>query len=258
VKPAEIFNFAARASRVHLFDEPVLTGDFNGLAVLRILEAIREINPQIRFCQASSSEMFGKTNESPQSETTPFYPRNPYGVAKLYGHWITVNYRETHSLFACSSILFNHESPRRGEEFVTRKITRAVARIKTGLQTELRLGDLEAKRDWGYAPDYVRAMWQMLQAPAASDYVIATGVAHSVRELCQIAFSHAGMNYEQFVIGQDPSNNRAPESIQLVGDSRKARKLLGWAPSVSFHELICTMVDADLAALASRDTNSPS
>jgi GDPmannose 4,6-dehydratase len=200
----------------------VATGEFNGLAVLRLLEAIRVVDPAIRFCQASSSALFGKACESPQRETTPFYPCNPYGVAKLYGHWITVNYRETYGMFACSGILFNHESPRRGEEFVTRKIAVAVARIKAGRQDSLHLGDLEARRDWGYAADYVQAMWLMLQAPAADDYVLATGETHSVGELCQIAFGHVGLKYENYVV-QEAQSLRATEAVQVVGDSGKAQ-----------------------------------
>lgn len=247
-RPDEVYNFAARASSTQLFDEPVLTGELNGLAVLRLLEAIRTVDPAVRFCQASSSEMFGKTRESPQSETTPFYPRNPYGVAKLYGHWITVNYRETHGLFACSSILFNHESPRRGEEFVTRRITRAVARIKAGLQETLQLWDLQARRDWGYAGDYVQAMWRMLQVPVADDYVLATGESHSVREFCEVAFRRVGLNYEDHVV-QDPNGRPSAETVPLVGDAGKARRLLDWQPTMSFDELVCAMVDAEVQAL---------
>jgi GDPmannose 4,6-dehydratase len=247
-RPAEIYNLAARASSSQLFSDPVLTGEYNALTVARLLEAICKTDTRIRFCQASSSEMFGKSRESPQSEATPFYPRNPYGIAKLAGHWFVVNYRETHNIFACSSILFNHESPRRGREFVTRRITTAVARIQAGLQSELGLGDLEARRDWGYAADYVRGMWQMLQAPAAGDYVLATGETHSVREFCEIAFSRAGLDYRNHVV-VDPAYRRDPEAVQLVGDATKAARDLGWQPTVSFRELVHMMVDADMKAL---------
>jgi GDPmannose 4,6-dehydratase len=249
VRPDEVYNLAARASSSQLYSEPVLTGEFNGLTVLRLLEAIRATNPQARFCQASSSEMFGRSRQSPQSESTAFHPRNPYGVAKLYGHWITVNYRESLGMFACSSILFNHESPRRGGEFVTRKITQAVARVRAGLQDTLRLGDLQARRDWGFAADYVRAMWLMLQAPVGDDYVLATGETHSVQEFCEVAFGHAGLDYRRFVV-PDAGNSRSPDSVQLVGDAGKARQLLNWRPSVTFRELVCTMVDSDIEALA--------
>lgn len=249
--PQEIYNLAARASSTQLFDNPVATGDVNGLAVLRLLEAIRTVDPDIRFCQASSSELFGKTRESPQSEITPFYPRNPYGVAKQYAHWITVNYRETHGLFACSSIVFNHESPRRGEEFVTRKISRAVAAIKAGILEKLPLGDLEARRDWGYAGDYVRAMWLMLQASQPDDFVIATGETHSVRDFCRIAFGHVGLDYQAYVVHQ-PESRRGGEATQLVGNAAKARNVLGWRPTVSFEELVCMMVEADVAALGAK------
>lgn len=248
-RPGELYNLAARASSSQLADDPVHTGEVNGLTVTRLLEAIRAVDPTIRFCQASSSELFGNSSESPQSETTAFHPRNPYGVAKLYGHWATVNYRETFGVFACSSILFNHESPRRGPEFVTRKITRAVARIRAGVQSELRLGDLDARRDWGYAADYVRAMWMMLQAPVADDYVIATGEVHSVRELCQLAFARVSLDYRSYVV-QDSQMRRPAEAAQLVGNPAKARSVLGWAPSVSFAELVGMMVDADVDALA--------
>jgi GDPmannose 4,6-dehydratase len=249
-RPDEIYNLAARASSNHLFAEPVLTAEYNGVAVLRLLEAIRTTDPQIRFCQASSSEMFGKSRETPQSEATAFYPRNPYGVAKLYGHWISVNYRETHGIFACSSILFNHESPRRGEEFVTRKITRAVARIRAGLQDAVQLGNLQARRDWGFAGDYVRAMWQMLQAPVADDYVVATGESHSVGEFCEIAFGHVGLDYGKYV-QEDSRSARSGEVVQLVGNPAKARRVLDWRSTLSFQDLVRTMVDADIEALAS-------
>jgi GDPmannose 4,6-dehydratase len=248
-RPNELYNLAARASSSQLADDPVHTGEVNGLAVTRLLEAIRAVDCAIRFCQASSSELFGYSRESPQSESTQFHPRNPYGVAKLYGHWATVNYRETFGVFACSAILFNHESPRRGVEFVTRKITQAAARIKAGLQSELRLGDLEARRDWGYAGDYVRAMWMMLQADVADDFVIATGEVHSVRDLCQLAFARVSLDYRHYVV-QDSQMRRPVESAQLVGNPAKARNVLGWTPGVSFAQLVGMMVDADVAALA--------
>jgi len=223
----------------------VLTGEFTALGVTRILEAVRLAHPEARFYQASSSEMFGRVQESPQKETTPFYPRSPYGVAKVYGHWITVNYRESYSLFAVSGILFNHESPRRGLEFVTRKVTHAVARIVRGQAKELRLGNLDAKRDWGYAGDYVDAMWRMLQQPAPEDFVIGTGTAHSVRELCQVAFAHAGLDWQKFVT-VDPALVRPAEVEHLLADPAKARRVLGWQPAVSFEQLVKKMVDADL------------
>jgi GDPmannose 4,6-dehydratase len=244
-RPSELYNVAARASSSQLHADPVLTAEYNGVAVAHLLEAIRHVDPSIRFCQASSSEMFGNANRSPQDEDTPFHPRNAYGAAKLYGHWMTANYRDTHGLFACSAILFNHESPRRGHEFVTRKISRAVAMIRAGQQSALALGDLEARRDWGFAGDYVHAMWQMLQAPVAADFVIATGVTHSVRELCEIAFRRAGLDYKQYVI-ENPGDKRQPESVQLVGNPARAEKVLGWKRSTSFVELIEMMVDADL------------
>jgi GDPmannose 4,6-dehydratase len=244
-RPIEIYNLAARASSSQLFEDPVLTGEINALAVARLLEAIRKVDPSIRFCQASSSEMFGNASESPQNEDTKFYPRNPYGVAKLCGHWFSVNYRETHKIFSCSSILFNHESPRRGTHFVTRKITQSVARIKVGLQGTLQLGDIEARRDWGYAADYVHAMWLMLQQAVADDYVLATGETHSVREFCEIAFGHVGLKYEDHVL-QDHNSRRPTEVVQLVGKPSKAERLLGWRRSVSFRDLVCMMVDADM------------
>lgn len=247
--PAEIYNFAARASSSQLADDPVETGEVNGLLVTRLLAAIRAVDPAIRFCQASSSELFGRSLQSPQSETTPFHPRNPYGVAKLYGHWAVVNYRESYGLFACSSILFNHESPRRGAEFVTRKISRGVARIKLGLQDSLHLGDLAARRDWGFAGDYVRAMWQMLQVANADDYVLATGEPHSVGDFCRVAFERVGLDYSRYVV-QDPGSHRPAEAVQLVGDAGRARRVLGWSPTVSFEQLVHMMVDADLAELA--------
>jgi len=247
-QPDEVYNLAAQSFVPTSWRQPVLTGEFTALGVTRILDAIRIVNPEIRFYQASSSEMFGKVMEVPQRESTPFYPRSPYGVAKVYGHWITVNYRESYGLFACSGILFNHESPRRGLEFVTHKVTHGVARIKKGLQHELRLGNLEAKRDWGYAGDYVQAMWMMLQEDEPDDYVIATGETHSVRELCEVAFSHVGLNYENYVI-IDEKYYRPAEVDLLIGDATKAHAKLGWEPAVSFEELTRMMVDADMAEL---------
>ena len=230
------------------WQQPVLTAEFTALGVTRLLDAIRKICPQARFYQASSSEMFGKVRETPQKETTPFHPRSPYGVAKVYGHYITVNYRESYGLFACSGILFNHESPRRGLEFVTRKITHGVARIKHGLTDELRLGNLEAKRDWGFAGDYVRAMWLMLQQDEADDYVVGTGETHSVEEFVRIAFDHAGLDWRRHVV-IDPRFYRPAEVDLLLGDAAKARHLLGWQPQMSFEQMVCAMVDADLAAV---------
>jgi GDPmannose 4,6-dehydratase len=247
-QPSEVYNLAAQSFVPTSWRQPVLTGEFTALGVTRVLDAIRIVNPETRFYQASSSEMFGKVVEVPQNEKTPFYPRSPYGVAKVYGHWITVNYRESYDLFACSGILFNHESPRRGLEFVTHKVTHAVARIKLGLQDEVRLGNLEARRDWGYAGDYVRAMWLMLQQDEPDDYVIATGQTHSVRELCEVAFNYVGLNYKDYVV-VDKKFYRPAEVDLLVGDANKGREQLGWEPTVSFEELIAMMVDADLAAL---------
>ncbi len=247
-EPDEVYNLAAQSFVPTSWKQPVLTGEFTALGVTRILEAIRQVNPRIKFYQASSSEMFGKVVEVPQTETTPFYPRSPYGVAKVYGHWITVNYRESYNLFACSGILFNHESPRRGLEFVTHKVTHGAAKIKLGLAQRLRLGNLEAKRDWGYAGDYVRAMWLMLQQAAPDDYVIATGETHSVRELCEVAFTHLGLDYRDFVV-QDPKFYRPAEVDLLIGNPAKAGHVLGWEPSVSFEQLVRMMVDADLEAL---------
>ena len=246
VQPDEIYNLAAMSFVPTSWNQPVLTGEFTALGVTKLLEAMRMVCPKARFYQASSSEMFGKVVETPQSERTPFYPRSPYGVAKAYGHFITVNYRESYNLFACSGILFNHESPRRGKEFVTRKITDAVARIKLGTQKELRMGNLDAKRDWGFSGDYVRAMWMMLQQDAPSDYVVATGETHSVREFLEIAFSHVGLDYTDYVV-IDPAFIRPAEVDLLLGDSTKARTTLGWVPQVSFRELVTMMVDADLA-----------
>jgi len=244
-KPAEVYNLAAQSFVPTSWTQPVLTGEFTALGVTRILEAVRLAHPEARFYQASSSEMFGRVQESPQKETTPFYPRSPYGVAKVYGHWITVNYRESYGLFAVSGILFNHESPRRGLEFVTRKVTHAVARIKRGQANELRLGNLDAKRDWGYAGDYVDAMWRMLQQPTPEDFVIGTGTAHSVRDLCQVAFAHAGLEWQKFVT-VDPALVRPAEVEHLLADPAKARRALGWQPAVSFEQLVRMMVDADL------------
>jgi GDPmannose 4,6-dehydratase len=244
-EPTEIYNLAAQSFVPTSWNQPVLTGEVTGLGVTRLLEAIRHVNPKIRFYQASTSEMFGKVVEVPQKETTPFYPRSPYGVAKLYGHWITINYRESYDMFAVSGILFNHESPRRGLEFVTRKITYGVARIKKGLGKEIRLGNLESRRDWGFAGDYVRAMWQMLQLPAPEDYVIGMGETHSVRELCELAFNHVGLDYSKYVI-QDPKFYRPAEVDLLVSDPSKAHKKLGWQPEVTFNALVQKMVDADI------------
>ncbi len=248
-QPDEVYNLAAQSFVPTSWNQPVLTGQVTALGVTRILEAIRMVKPQARFYQASSSEMFGKVREVPQRETTPFYPRSPYGVAKVYGHWITVNYRESYNLYAVSGILFNHESPRRGREFVTRKITYGVARIKLGLANELRLGNLEARRDWGYAGDYVRMMWMMLQQDEPDDYVIGTGTTHSVRELCEVAFSHVGLDYRDYVV-QDPRFYRPAEVDLLVSDPSKAREKLGWEPEVGFEELVHMMVDADLKRVA--------
>ncbi len=247
-QPDEVYNLAAQSFVPTSFSQPVLTGEFTALGVTRLLEAIRHVKPDARFYQASSSEMFGKVVEVPQRETTPFYPRSPYGVAKVYGHWITVNYRESYGMFACSGILFNHESPRRGLEFVTHKVTHAAARIKLGLQRELRLGNLEARRDWGYAGDYVRGMWLMLQQDQPDDYVLATGETHSVRELCEVAFSHVGLDWRDYVV-VDPKHYRPAEVDLLIGDASKARRVLGWEPSVNFEQLVRMMVDADLQAL---------
>jgi len=244
-QPAEVYNLAAQSFVPTSWTQPVLTGEFTALGVTRILEAVRLAHPAARFYQASSSEMFGRVHETPQKETTPFYPRSPYGVAKVYGHWITVNYRESYGLFAVSGILFNHESPRRGLEFVTRKVTHAVARIVRGQAKELRLGNLDAKRDWGYAGDYVDAMWRMLQQSEPEDFVIGTGTAHTVRELCQVAFAHAGLDWQKFVT-VDPALVRPAEVDHLLADPAKARRVLGWQPAVSFEQLVKMMVDADL------------
>jgi GDPmannose 4,6-dehydratase len=249
VRPVEVYNLAAQSFVPTSWKQPVLTGEFTGIGVTRMLEAIRLLDPKgIRFYQASSSEMFGKVREVPQSETTPFYPRSPYGVAKVYGHWITVNYRESYGIYCCSGILFNHEGPRRGREFVTRKISEHAARIKLGLAKELRLGNLDAKRDWGFAGDYVRAMWLMLQQPEPDDYVIATGQTHSVREFVQEAFAHVGLDWQRHVV-TDPSLIRPAEVDLLVGNAEKARSQLGWKPEVDFRGLVRMMVDADLSRL---------
>lgn len=247
-KPTEVYNLAAQSFVPTSWNQPALTGDVTALGVTRMLEAIRFVNPKIRFYQASSSEMFGKVLEVPQNENTPFYPRSPYGVAKVYGHWITVNYRESFNMFATSGILFNHESPRRGMEFVTRKISNAVAGIKLGKMKELRLGNLEAQRDWGFAGDYVEAMWLMLQQDHPDNYVIGTGETHAVREFCEIAFSHVDLDYKDYVV-MDEKFYRPAEVDLLISDPSKARMQLKWEPAVSFKELVTMMVDADLARL---------
>ncbi|MFN8176572.1 MAG: GDP-mannose 4,6-dehydratase [bacterium] len=247
-RPRELYHLAAQSFVPTSWSQPVLTGEFTGLGVTRALEAVRQVDPTIRFYQASSSEMFGKVRETPQNESTPFHPRSPYGVAKAYGHWITVNYRESYGIYAVSGILFNHESPRRGLEFVTRKITHGVARIKKGKAKELHLGNLDARRDWGFAGDYVRAMWMMLQQPEPDDFVIATGEAHTVREFAERAFAHVGLDARDHVV-VDPALYRPAEVEHLVGDASKARAKLGWRPETSFDDLVGTMVDADVAAL---------
>jgi len=247
-EPVEVYNLAAQSFVPTSWSQPALTGDITALGVTRMLEAIRFVNPKIRFYQASSSEMFGKVMEVPQRESTPFYPRSPYGVAKVYGHWITVNYRESFDMFASSGILFNHESPRRGMEFVTRKISDGAARIKLGLAKELRLGNLEAQRDWGFAGDYVEAMWRMLQQDKPDSFVIGMGETHSVREFCEIAFGHVGLDYKEFVV-QDERFYRPAEVDLLISDPSKARSVLGWEPAVSFRELVTMMVDGDMERL---------
>ena len=251
IRPQELYNLAAQSFVPTSWAQPVLTAEFDAIGVTRVLEAIRLVDKSIRFYQASSSEMFGKVREVPQTELTPFHPRSPYGVAKVYAHYITVNYRESYDMFACSGILFNHESPRRGKEFVTRKVTDAVARIHLGLQSELRLGNLEARRDWGFAGDYVEARWLMLQQEGPDDYVIATGESHTVGELAEIAFRHVGLDWRQHVV-EDPSLKRPAEVDLLVGDASKARAKLAWKPRVTFPQLIAMMVDADVARLRSR------
>ena len=246
--PHEVYNLAAQSFVPTSWTQPVLTGEFTALGVTRLLEAVRLAHPEARFYQASSSEMFGKALETPQRETTPFYPRSPYGVAKVYGHWITVNYSESYGLYAVSGILFNHESPRRGLEFVTRKVTHGVARIVKGKATELRLGNLDAQRDWGFAGDFVEAMWRMLQPPTPEDYVIGTGETHTVRELCAVAFAHVGLDWKRYVT-VDPRFVRPAEVDVLLADPSKARRRLGWQPTVGFAELVRMMVDADLERL---------
>ena len=248
VEPDEVYNLAAQSFVPTSWNQPVFTGDITGLGVTRLLDAVRTVNPAIRFYQASSSEMFGKVREVPQSEDTPFYPRSPYGVAKVYGHWITVNYRESYDLFTCSGILFNHESPRRGMEFVTRKVTYHAAKIKLDKADEIRIGNLDAKRDWGFAGDYVQAMWLMLQQDQPEDFVIATGQTHSVERLLEVAFSHVGLNWRDYAV-QDPRFMRPAEVDLLVGDPTKAHAKLGWEPAVSFEELIGMMVESDLKKL---------
>jgi len=250
-KPIEVYNLAAQSFVPTSWNQPALTGEITALGVTRMLEAIRFVNPKIKFYQASSSEMFGKVLEVPQRETTPFYPRSPYGVAKVYGHWITVNYRESFNLFAASGILFNHESPRRGLEFVTRKISDAVARIKLELAKELRLGNLDAQRDWGFAGDYVEAMWLMLQQDEPGNFVIGTGETHSVREFCEIAFAHVGLDYNQYVV-QDERFYRPAEVELLISDPSLAKKKLGWEPKVNFKQLVCMMVDSDMKRLSEK------
>ncbi|WP_188888563.1 GDP-mannose 4,6-dehydratase [Paenibacillus radicis (ex Gao et al. 2016)] len=253
--PDEVYNLAAQSFVGTSWDQPILTGQVTALGVANMLEAVRIVKPDARFYQASSSEMFGKVVETPQVETTPFYPRSPYGVAKVYGHWMTVNYRESFNMFACSGILFNHESPRRGIEFVTRKITNAVARIKLGLQNELRLGNLDALRDWGFAKDYVECMWLMLQQEKPDDYVIATGEMHSVREFCEIAFGHVGLDYKNYVV-TDPKFFRAAEVDLLLGDPAKAISTLGWNPQkTTFKELVQLMVDEDMKKVKQQSNN---
>jgi GDPmannose 4,6-dehydratase len=245
VRPQELYNLAAMSFVPASWDQPLLTGEFNAQGVTRVLEAVRAVDPAIRIYQASSSEMFGKVREVPQRETTPFYPRSPYGVSKVFAHYITVNYRESYGLFAVSGLLFNHESPRRGLEFVTRKVSDGAARIRLGLATELRLGNLDAHRDWGFAGDYVRAMWQMLQQPEPDDYVIATGQSHSVQDLVEIAFARVGLDWTKYV-RQDPALLRPAEVDHLIGDASKARERFGWTPSVDFRGLVEMMVDADV------------
>jgi GDPmannose 4,6-dehydratase len=249
IRPHEFYNLAAMSFVPASWDQPLLTGDFNAMGVTRLLEAVRHVDPEIKIYQASSSEMYGRVREVPQTELTPFYPRSPYGVSKVFGHYITVNYRESYGLFAVSGILFNHESPRRGLEFVTRKVTDGVARIKLGLADHLALGNLDAKRDWGFAGDYVRAMWMMLQQPKADDYVIATGISHSVSELVEVAFRHAGLDWKKYV-RTDPALLRPAEVDHLIGDASKAKRVLGWEPKMTFEGLIEMMVDEDIKRLS--------
>ncbi len=257
-EPDEIYNLAARASSKHLWSDPIATAELNGVAVLALLDIVHRVDRRIRVLQASSSEIFGNAAITPQNESTPIQPRNPYGVAKAFAHWMSSIYREQRGVFACSCILYNHESPRRGIEFVTRKISRGAAMIKLGLARKLRLGNLDARRDWGFAGDYVRAMWLALQQPTPEDYIVATGEAHSVREFCEIAFSQVGLSYEDYVV-QDREELRGPESVLLLGDPTKAKRILGWAPTVSFGELVKMLVDADLKSLAeSLETDPPS
>ncbi len=251
IRPHELYNLAAMSFVPASWDQPLLTGEFNAMGVTRLLDAVRQVDPKIRLYQASSSELFGKVREVPQTELTPFYPRSPYGVSKVFGHYITVNYRESYGLFACSGILFNHESPRRGLEFVTRKVTDAVARIKLGLTDSVSLGNLDACRDWGFAGDYVRAMWLMLQQQVPDDYVVASGVTHSVRDLVETAFGHAGLEWQQHV-KVDPKLLRPAEVDHLIGNPAKARSVLGWEPTVDFRGLVAMMVDADLERLSGR------
>jgi len=256
VRPHELYNLAAQSFVPTSFAQPLLTGEFTALGVTRILEAIRLVDRSIRFYQASTSEMFGNVPEEPQNEQTPFWPRSPYGVAKVYGHWITVNFRESYDLFACSGILFNHESPRRGLEFVTRKISNSVARIKQGRQIVLKVGNLEAQRDWGFAGDYVEAMWLMLQRDVPDDFVIATGEKHSVREFAELAFRHVGLDWQEYV-EVDPELYRPADVNTLRGDAAKARQVLGWAPKVSFEELVSMMVDADMRRVEDEKSRPP-
>jgi GDPmannose 4,6-dehydratase len=249
-RPTEVYNLAAQSFVMTSFSQPVLTGDVTALGAVRLLESIRQIDPDVRYYQASSSEMFGKVVEVPQTERTPFHPRSPYGVAKVYAHWITVNFRESYDMFATSGILFNHGSPRRGLEFVERKVSHGVARIKLGIDHELRLGNLDAQRDWGSAPDYVDAMWRMLQLDEPGDYVVASGATHSIRDLCEVAFGHVGLDWSDHVV-QDPRFHRPAEVDLLVGDPKRAMAALDWRPTTGFEDLVCSMVDVDLASLAS-------
>jgi GDPmannose 4,6-dehydratase len=256
VRPHELYNLAAMSFVPASWDQPMLTGEYNSQGVTRLLDAVRRVDPSIRFYQASSSEMFGKVREKPQRESTPFYPRSPYGVSKVFAHYITINYRESYNLFAVSGMLFNHESPRRGLEFVTRKVTDGVARIKLGRTESLSIGNLDAHRDWGFAGDYVRAMWLMLQQNEPDDFVVATGVSHSVRQLIEIAFAHVGLEWQKYV-RVDPALLRPAEVEHLLGDSTKAREVLGWKPEVSFEQLVEMMVDADVERLSTARTGVP-